>query len=145
MSETCVTCGQELPREATCPPAPAAVECEVCGKPAVFITHRRARCFACRAIKVSAEFLPGTIQPEGEVPTGASPREFGGTTVPNIIVDLSREMRRVKELFPRFSPERLEHAQRTLHFADVAMTTNSYESMQESLDDLRLIVDPQKK
>ena len=78
MSKICAACGREVLPDAMCPPAPAFVKCELCNKPAVFITYRRARCFECRDVQVSAEFVPGTIQPKGEAPTpsGASPREI---------------------------------------------------------------------
>ena len=64
--------------------------------------------------------------------------------MPNIIVELSREMRRVQEMFPRMNVQDREHAQRIVYFANVGMTTNSLEAMKESLDDLKLIVDPKK-
>ena len=62
----------------------------------------------------------------------------------NIIVDLTREMRRVEQLYPRLNHQDRERAQRTVHFANVGMTTNSPEAMKESLDDLKLIQDPKK-
>lgn len=64
--------------------------------------------------------------------------------MPNIIVDLTREMRRVEQLVPRLNIQEREKAQRTLYFANTGMTTNSLEAMQESLDDLRLIQAPKK-
>jgi hypothetical protein len=63
----------------------------------------------------------------------------------NIIVELTREMRRVRELLPRLDAQRLEKVQRTLHYASVSIATNSYEGMQEALDDLReFTVGPKK-
>ena len=63
----------------------------------------------------------------------------------NVIVELTREMRRVQLLYPSLAGRDLDSAQRTIHFAHVALTTNSYENMQESLDDLRDIRPPVKK
>jgi len=62
----------------------------------------------------------------------------------NIIVNLSREIRRVLALYPRLNPRELERAMRTVHFANVGMTRNSDEAMKESLEDLKLITDPKK-
>jgi len=62
----------------------------------------------------------------------------------NIIVDLSREMRRVEALYPRLNAPQLERAQRTIYFANVGMNTNSPDAMKESLEDLKLITDPKK-
>jgi hypothetical protein len=63
----------------------------------------------------------------------------------NIIVELTREMRRVRELLPQFDAQQLHQVQRTLHYASVSIATNSYEGMQESLDDLREITAEKKQ
>jgi len=64
--------------------------------------------------------------------------------VPNIIVALSREMGRVRDLLPKLEATRRHEGEMLLNFARVHMATNSLEGMKESLSDLQAFVGPRK-
>lgn len=57
--------------------------------------------------------------------------------MPNVIVELTREIARVKALLPSLGPTQIPLAERELRLADVAMASNSFENMRESIDALR--------
>ena len=56
--------------------------------------------------------------------------------MPNVLVMLNREIRRVEQLVPRLGEQRRLEAFRALEFAHRAMLANSYTEMRESLDEL---------
>lgn len=65
--------------------------------------------------------------------------------MPNIIVDLAVEVRRVESLYKTFNAADLAAAQRTVRFANQSLAMNAYEEMREALDELRAIKPERKK
>jgi hypothetical protein len=62
--------------------------------------------------------------------------------MPNVVVEISAEMARVRELAPRLDRDRATWASLTIRAAEHALALNSYAEMRELLDDLRDIKDP---
>jgi hypothetical protein len=65
--------------------------------------------------------------------------------MPNIIVELTREIFRVEQLYPSLAGADLEHARRTVAYAQSGLANNSIEVMKESINDLRDITGEPKK
>jgi hypothetical protein len=65
--------------------------------------------------------------------------------MPNVIVELTREMHRVEQLYRNLHGAELENARRTVAAATAALTSNSLEAMKESIDDLRDITGEPRK
>lgn len=57
--------------------------------------------------------------------------------MPNIIVELTREISRVTGLLPALDPATRAKAEKAIRFAKEYMALNSYEQMQDWLDELR--------
>lgn len=59
--------------------------------------------------------------------------------MPNIIVELRKEMTRVRQILTRLDPNRRVAAQSAVRYADENIALNSLEGMKESLADLQEI------
>jgi hypothetical protein len=59
--------------------------------------------------------------------------------VPNLIVSMYREMARVRNLLPRLPVADRADAEKILRFAEINIASNSYEQMQDSLQELESI------
>jgi hypothetical protein len=63
----------------------------------------------------------------------------------NIILELNREIARVRALFPKFNQAKLAEAHRAVEWARTSLARNSYAEMREAIDDLRDFKDPEAK
>lgn len=64
--------------------------------------------------------------------------------MPNVIVELLREVRRVEALYPLLTVQDREQAQRIVHQANHNLASNQLEGMKESIDDLQAITGEKK-
>jgi hypothetical protein len=65
--------------------------------------------------------------------------------MPNIIVELTREIHRVEQLFPSLHGAELDNARRTVGYARHGLANNDLGVMKESVNDLRDITGEPKK
>jgi hypothetical protein len=65
--------------------------------------------------------------------------------MPNIILELTREIHRVEQLYPSLHGAELDNARRTVAYARSGLANNSLEVMKESINDLRDITGEPKK
>jgi hypothetical protein len=56
--------------------------------------------------------------------------------MPNVIIELSNEIYRVRSLLPRLKDARLAEANHLLQFAETYLAMNSLEGMKEALGEL---------
>lgn len=62
--------------------------------------------------------------------------------MPNIIIELHREIARIQALLPRLDEEKRRKAELILGLARVSMGMNMYENMREAVEDLLEFQDP---
>lgn len=55
----------------------------------------------------------------------------------NIVIELAREIARVRSLLEKFEPQKRREAERTIRFAELAQQQCDIGSMYEFFDDLR--------
>jgi hypothetical protein len=65
--------------------------------------------------------------------------------MPNIILELTREIHRVEQLYASLHGAELDNARRTVAYAQSGLANNSLEVMKESINDLRDITGEPKK
>jgi hypothetical protein len=65
--------------------------------------------------------------------------------MPNVIVELMREIHRVEQLYPFLKGAELDNARRTVAYARSGMAENSLAQIKESINDLRDITGEPKK
>jgi hypothetical protein len=65
--------------------------------------------------------------------------------MPNVILELTREIHRVEQLYPSLAGAELEKARRTVGYARSGLANNDLGVMKESINDLRDITGKPKK